>query len=137
MKALVTDIPFLLLPSFLADQCSRFCQVCRYSAISAGGEQQAPHGTVVQVRFDPFNLDELFLYDDANRYLETTSPTKKLTDIAPNIPEESRNSPRKISQESVSMFTRLREHHRRQLTDAARIPFSKLFEHHAQEDNDE
>jgi len=99
--------------------------------------QQAPHGTVVQVRFDPFNLDELFIYDGANRYIETTSPSKKVSHTAPNIPEESRKSPQKISQESVSMFTHLREKHRRQLTDANQIPFSKLFDHHIQEDGNE
>ena len=99
--------------------------------------QQAPHGTVVQVRFDPFNLDELFVYDGANRYLETTSPTKKLTDTAPNIPQESRKSPHKVSQESVTMFTRLREKHRKQLKDANQIPFSKLFDKHIKEDNNE
>jgi len=99
--------------------------------------QQAPHGTVVEVRFDPFNLDELFIYDGANHYLETTSPTKKVTDTAPNIPEESRKSPRKVSQESVTMFSRLREKHRKQLTDANQIPFSKLFDKHTKEDNSE
>lgn len=99
--------------------------------------QQAPHGTVVQVRFDPFNLDELFIYDGTDRYLETTSPSKKVSDTAPNIPEESRKSPQKVSQDSVSMFTRLREKHRRQLTDPNQIPFSKLFDHHIQEDSNE
>ena len=99
--------------------------------------QQAPHGTVVQVRFDPFNLDELFVYDGANRYLETTSPSKKVSDTAPNIPEESRKSPQKVSQESVTMFTRLREKHHKQLKDANQIPFAKLFDKHTKEDSDE
>ncbi len=99
--------------------------------------QQAPHGTVVQVRFDPFNLDELYIYDAANHYLETTTPTKKVTDTAPNIPEESRKSPRKVSQDSVAMFTRLREKHRRQLKETHQIPFSKLFDKHTKEDTDD
>jgi transposase InsO family protein len=99
--------------------------------------QQAPHGTVVQVRFDPFNLDEVYIYDGANHYLETTTPTKKVTDTAPNIPEESRKSPRKVSQESVAMFTRLREKYRKQLKDAHQIPFSKLFDKHAKEDTND
>ncbi len=99
--------------------------------------QQAPHGTVVQVRFDPFNLDELYIYDSANHYLETTSPSKKITETAPNIPEESRKSPQKVSRESAAMFTRLREKHRRQLKDANQMPFSKLFDKHTQEDKNE
>ena len=98
--------------------------------------QQAPHSTNVQVRFDPFNLDELYIYDDANHYLETTSPSKKVTDTAPNIPEESRKSPRKVSQEAVSMFSRLREKHHDQLKQANQMPFSKLFDQHTKEDSD-
>jgi len=100
--------------------------------------QQAPHGTVVQVRFDPFNLDEVFIYDQANHYLETTTPNKKVTNTAPNIPQESRTSPQRVSQNSVRLFTRLREQHRKQLQDANRIPFSKLLNHHTPpEDTDE
>ena len=99
--------------------------------------QQAPHGTVVQVRFDPFNLDELYIYDGANHYLESTSPSKKVTDTAPNIPQESRMSPQKISQQSVAMFTRLREKHRKQLKEANQMPFSKLFDKNTQEDKNE
>ena len=96
--------------------------------------QQAPHGTVVQVRFDPFDLDELYIYDSTNHYLETTTPSKKLTNIAPDIPEESRKSPQKVSRESVAMFTRLREKHRQQLKEAHQMPFSKLFDKRTKED---
>ena len=99
--------------------------------------QQVPHGTVVQVRFDPFNLDEVYIYDGANHYMETTSPSKKVTDAAPNIPEESRKSRQKVSQQSVAMFTRLREKHRKQLKDANQMPFFKLFDNHTQEDKNE
>jgi putative transposase len=99
--------------------------------------QQAPHGTVVQVRFDPFNLTEVFIYDAANHYLETTTPTKQVTNTAPNIPEESRKSPQQVSQNSVKMFSRLREQHRRQLIDNQQMPFTKLFDQHTQEDSDE
>ena len=99
--------------------------------------QQSPHGTVVQVRFDPFNLDEVYIYDGANHYLETTSPSKKVTNTAPNVPEESRKSRHKVSHASVAMFTRLREKHRKQLKDANQMPFSKLFDNHTQEDKNE
>jgi len=99
--------------------------------------QQAPHGTVVQVRFDPFNLDEVYIYDGDNHYLENTSPSKKVTNTAPNIPEESRKSPKKVSSESVAMFTRLREKYRRQLKEANQMPFSKLFDKQTKEHKDE
>jgi transposase InsO family protein len=94
--------------------------------------QKAPHGTVVQVRFSPFELDEVYIYDAKNQYLETTSPSKKVTNTAPNIPEESRDSAKKISKQSVAFFTRIREKHLRELKSAQQIPFSKLFD---QEEN--
>ena len=98
--------------------------------------QNASHGTVVQVRFDPFDLSEVYIYDANNRYLETTSPTKKVTDTAPNIPEESRLSSKKVSQQSVALFSRLRDKHRRQLKDAQQMPFSKLFDHDKENKNE-
>ena len=98
--------------------------------------QQAPHGVNVQVRFDPFNLDEVYIYDDANHYLETSSPSKKVTDTAPNIPEESRKSPRKVSLEAVAMFSRLRQKHHEELKRVNQMPFSKLFDQNTKEDTD-
>jgi len=89
--------------------------------------QKVPHGTVVQVRFDPFNLDEVYIYDAGNQYLETTSPSKKLTDTAPNIPEESKAAANTVSKHSKAFFTRLREKHLKELKQAQQIPFSKLF----------
>jgi len=96
--------------------------------------QKVPHGTVVQVRFDPFNLDEIFIYDAGNHYLETTSPSKKLTDTAPNIPEESKAAANTVSKQSKAFFTRLREKHLKELKKAQAIPFSKLFQPKEQSD---
>jgi len=91
--------------------------------------QQAPHGAVVHLRFDPFNLDELYIYDSqTNHYLETTCHSKKVTDTAPKIPEESPKSPQKVSQEAVDMFSRLRARHRQELNTANQMPFSQLFD---------
>ncbi len=97
--------------------------------------QKVPHGTVVQVRFDPFDLDEVYIYDAGNHYLETTSPSKKLTDTAPNIPEESKAGTKTVSKQSKAFFTRLREKHLKELKQSQQIPFSKLFE--PKEQNDE
>jgi len=106
--------------------------VSKYGKIKLYGNQypvsKAAHTTVVQVRFDPFNLDEIYIYDQLHNYLESTSASKKLTATAPNIPEESRKSPQKVSRESAAMFQRLREKYRRQLKEANQIPFSKLFD---------
>jgi putative transposase len=97
--------------------------------------QKVPHTTVVQVRFNPFNLDEVYIYDAGNHYLETTSPSKKLTDTAPNIPEESKAPAATVSKQSKAFFTRLREKHLKELKKAQAIPFSKLFQ--PKEQNDE
>jgi transposase InsO family protein len=96
--------------------------------------QKVPHGMVVQVRFEPFNLDEVYIYDAGNHYLETTSPSKKITDTAPNIPEESHASPKTVSKQSKAFFTRLREKHLNELKKAQAIPFSKLFQPQEQSD---
>ena len=98
--------------------------------------QQAPHGTVVQVRFDPLDLDEVYIYDDNNRHLETTSPSKKVSDTAPNIPEESRSSAKTVSQQSVAHFARLRQKHLEQLKKANQMPFSKLFDRCKEDKNE-
>jgi len=97
--------------------------------------EKAPHGKVVQVRFDPFDLDEVYIYDSNNNYLETTSPSKKLNHTAPDIPEESKADPKKVSKNSKAFFTHLREKHLKELKKTNQIPFSKLFE--PKEQNDE
>lgn len=96
--------------------------------------EKAPHGKVVQVRFNPFDLDKVYIYDSDNHYLETTSPSKKLNHTAPNIPEESKASPKKVSKNSKAFFTRLREKHLKELKKANQIPFSKMFKHKEQND---
>jgi transposase InsO family protein len=82
-----------------------------------------------------FNLDEVYIYDAGNHYLETTSPSKKLSDTAPNIPEESKAGAKTVSKQSKAFFTRLREKHLNELKQSQQIPFSKLFE--PKEQNDE
>ncbi len=96
--------------------------------------QKVHHGNVVQVRFDPFDLNEVYIYDANNNYLETTSPSKKVTNTAPNIPEESKASPKTVSKQSEAFFTRLREKHLKELKKAQQIPFSKLFSQKEQND---
>jgi transposase InsO family protein len=110
----------------------------KYGKIKLYGNQypveNAAHGTVVQVRFDPFNLDEIFIYDQANHYLESTSASKKLTDTAPNIPEESKANPKEVSQHSQTFFSRLRKRHAEELKKNYQIPFSKLFDQQEKDD---
>lgn len=89
--------------------------------------QKASHGTVVQVRFDPFALQELYIYSHANIYLETTRPSKTVTVTAPHIPEESQASPATVSRQSVAFFSRLRQRHLAELKQQNPMSFAKLL----------
>lgn len=71
--------------------------------------QSKPHGTVVQVRYDMFNLKQIHIYDANGTYLETTSPSKLVSKRAPNIPEESKKTTHTVSEEAVNYFTTLRK----------------------------
>lgn len=97
--------------------------------------QKLPHGKVVQVRFDPFNLDEIYIYDQQNNFLESTRPSKKVNNRAPQVPEESKKNARKVSQDSVNYFTRLREKYMEQQKRNHKIKFTKLYEN--KEENNE
>lgn len=89
--------------------------VGKYGRIKLHGNQYPvttqPHGTVVQVRFDPFSLAEVYICGPDGTLLETTCPSKKVNNRVPNIPQESAKSKHKVSADSVAYFTRLREKH--------------------------
>ncbi len=88
---------------------------------------QMPHGKVVTVRFDPFNLDEVFVYDSEDNFLEKTNPSKKVNNRAPNMPEEKKKTKQKISQESINYFTKLREEHLKIQKEKNSTDFSKII----------
>jgi hypothetical protein len=90
--------------------------------------QKLPHGKVVQVRFDPFDLDQIYIYDQQNNFLESSRPSKKVNNRATQVPEESKKDRSKVSQDSVNYFTRLREKHLQQQKRDHKMKFTKLFE---------
>jgi putative transposase len=96
--------------------------------------QTVAHGNKVQVRFDPLNLKEVYIYDLKNNFLENTQPNKMVNMKVPNIPEESKKSPAKVSQDSVNYLTRLREKYL-ESQKKSDMRFSKLFEE--KEDNND
>ncbi len=114
--------------------------VSKYGKIKLYGNQypveKMSPGGVVQLRFDPFDLGEIHLYDASEHFLETTSPTKKVTDTAPRIPEESKPSPRKVSQAAAGYFARLRERHLKRLKEEQRMGFYKLYDQNQKENKD-
>jgi putative transposase len=96
-----------------------------------------PPTTVVQVRYDPFDLSELLIYDLAtNARLESSTASKQLATRAPSVPEESRKSAPEISKHSVAYFSRLRAKHLDSQKTAQEVSFDTLRQQPAQEDPD-
>jgi len=86
-----------------------------------------PPKTVVQVRFDPFDLTTVIIYDPSSTTpLETTTPSKQVARQAPHIPQESRTSERQVSQQSVAYFTQLREKYLQAQRNAQDVSFQSL-----------
>jgi len=79
------------------------------------------------VRYDPFDLCQVFIYDPQTLdLLETTTPTKQVNTRALHIPEESRPNASQISTQSVAYFTRLREKHLKALKSEQDVSFRAL-----------
>ena len=112
--------------------------VSKYGRIKLHGNQypitSVPHGSVVEVRFDPYDLAQLAIYDPGGGLLETTSASKQVTTQVPAVPEESRAKPPEVSAAARDYFTRLREQHHARLRDRNQTSFSQFHttpkEHH-------
>lgn len=96
--------------------------------------ESRPHGTVVQVRFDPFDLKKVHVYDPDGTFLETTSYSKIVNNRAPNIAEESKKTPAQVSKESVNYFTRLREKYLEAKKSAQDASFADLLKKNNEEE---
>jgi len=86
-----------------------------------------PHGKKVIVRFNPFDLQEVYIYDLEKKYLETSSPNKMHNKRVHSVPEETKKTEKQISQDSVRYFTSLREAYQAEQKKSPDI-FSKLEE---------
>ena len=86
-----------------------------------------PPGTIVQVRFDPFDLARLLIYDiDGITPLEITTTSKQVARQAPHMPQEAADSAPQVSQQSVAYFTRLRERQLEAHKSAQDVSFQSL-----------
>ena len=87
--------------------------VSKYGRIKLHGNQYpvttVRHGTVVEVRFDPYDLAQLAIYDASGVLVETTSASRQVTAQVPNVPAESAAKPAQVSAAARAWFTRLRE----------------------------
>ena len=86
-----------------------------------------PYHTVVQVRFDPLDLREVYIYDHNDLFLETTTVSKQQTLSVPNMPEERKKAPRQISQESKQLFRQLRQRYLHEHREQNPIDFSGFY----------
>ncbi len=86
-----------------------------------------PAGTVVQVRFDPCDLREVFIYDGNERFLEKTWPSKQNSFSVPSIPEEHDDPPARISEASRTFFTELRREYLKHHRESNAIDFSRYY----------
>ncbi len=86
-----------------------------------------PPKSVVQIRYDPFDLSEILIYDpqSATR-LETTTASKQIATRAPSIPEESQATAPQILAQSVAYFSRLRERYLQSQKQRQEVSFVKL-----------
>ncbi len=112
--------------------------VSKYGRIKLHGNQYpvtaVPHGSVVEVRFDPYDLAQLAIYVPGGGRLETTSASKQVSTQVPAVPEESPAKPPEVSAAARDYFTRLREQHHAQLRDRNQTSFAQFRtndqEHH-------
>lgn len=106
-------------------------KVSKYGKIKLHGNEypvtRKPANTVVQVRFDPCDLREVYLYDRNETFLEKSWPSKQRTIVVPGIPEERKDAQRSISEASRKLFTDLRERYLKTRNETNRIDFSRFY----------
>jgi transposase InsO family protein len=86
----------------------------------------SPHGTVVEARYDPFDLSKVFLFK-GKACIETTAVSKLVNRSATGLPEESKATGSEVSSHSQAYFQALRERHLKALSsNPAPVSYSKL-----------
>jgi transposase InsO family protein len=86
-----------------------------------------PYNTVVQVRFDPCDLREVFIYDGNDVFLEETQVSKQRTISISAIPEERKNSQRSVSEASKKLFGDLRARYLKNISETNKVDFSHFY----------
>lgn len=72
--------------------------------------KSVPHGTVIEIRYDPFDLTKIYRFEN-QEFKETLLPSTLNNLRAENIPEEISKPKNKVSQDSVAYFEKLRKLH--------------------------
>lgn len=90
--------------------------------------KSAVHGKVVNVRYDPFDLTKIFIYDDSGLLIETTEPSILKNTTDKNIPEERKTPPGKVKESARNYFAGLRKlNMEAQRKSMPNLEFNKLF----------
>jgi len=103
--------------------------VTKYGKIKLASNEypvtSAPHGCVVEARYDPFDLCRVFIFKDG-ACVETTS-VSRLVNRKATIPEESKACGREVSSHAQAWFQALREQHLKELAkNSSPVSYSKL-----------
>jgi putative transposase len=104
--------------------------VHKYGLIKLEGNKyrtQAPHGTVIQVRYNPFDLSAVWRYEE-DTCIETLVVHALNRSVALRLPEERGTSAPKVSEAASRYFTELRERQARIRIAEAAPRYSRLSE---------
>ena len=85
--------------------------VSKYGEIKLEGnkyQSTARHGTVVEIRYNPFNLQKVWRFEHGSA-VETLDVRKLVNSRARTIAEERPDVPQKVSREAAGYFQSLRE----------------------------
>ena len=103
-------------------------KVTKYGEIKLEGNKYqttARHGTVVEVRYNSFNLEKVWRFENGEQ-VETLGVKKLLNHTAKATPEETADAPQKTSREAANYFQQLRESQAVLTADQQKVQFSKL-----------
>ena len=102
--------------------------VSKYGIVKLAGNQyrtQVTHGTVVEIRYTPFDLRTVWRFEDG-RSVEILAPHTVINESAPGVPEERSSTQAKVSQAASEYFTALRERQAQLRSDADAPRYDKL-----------
>ncbi|MDZ7794229.1 MAG: Mu transposase C-terminal domain-containing protein [Spirochaetia bacterium] len=103
-------------------------KVTKYGDVKLEGnlyKTTARHGTVVEVRYNPFDLKKVWRFEKGLA-VETLGVKKLVHDQAKTIAEESPDAPQKTSRDSARYFEKLRESQAALTAGQQKVSFSKL-----------
>ena len=84
-------------------------------------------GQVVKIRFDPFDLSKVFIYDNSGALIETSEPVSLKNSQAYDIPEESKRCENQVKESARNYFAELRRLNlEAQKESMPNLPFDKL-----------